>query len=104
MDVPIEEDYFSWLLAKVVLPRSPHTDNYYGLLLVLHTVEFVWAIPGDQNRAEDGLELRLDFRVKVFESLPAMADHRRAKGAKGFLADFDRSRNVQFDVAHVRSF
>jgi hypothetical protein len=46
------------------------------------------------------LELRLDFRVKVFETLPAMADHRRAKRLESFLADFDRSRNVQFDVWH----
>jgi hypothetical protein len=29
-----------------------------------------------------------------------MADHRRAKRAEGFFADFDRSRNVQFDVCH----
>jgi hypothetical protein len=46
------------------------------------------------------LELRLDFRVKVFETLAAMADHRRAKRLEGFLADLDRTRNVQFNVCH----
>jgi hypothetical protein len=46
------------------------------------------------------LELRLDFRVKVFETLAAMADHRRAKRLESFFADFNRSRNVQFDVWH----
>jgi hypothetical protein len=40
------------------------------------------------------LELRLDFRVKVFETLAAMADHGRAESLESFLADFDRSRNV----------
>jgi hypothetical protein len=44
--------------------------------------------------------LRLNFRVKVFETLSAMADHWRAKRLEGFLADFDRSGNVQFDMWH----
>jgi hypothetical protein len=48
------------------------------------------------------LKLRLDFRIKIFEPLPAMADHRRTKRAKRFLADFDRARNVQFYMCHKR--
>jgi hypothetical protein len=46
------------------------------------------------------LQLRLDFGVKVFEPLTAMADHGRTKRLKRLGADFDRSRNVQFDVRH----
>jgi hypothetical protein len=45
-------------------------------------------------RVKQLLELRLDFRVKVFEPLPAMADHGRAKRLESFLADFDRTGNV----------
>ena len=45
-------------------------------------------------RGEQLLKLRLNFGVKVFEALAAMADHRRAKGIEDFLADFDRSRNM----------
>ena len=48
---------------------------------------------------EQLLQLRLDFGVKVFESLPAVADHGRAKRAKGFLAYLDRPGDVQLDVS-----
>lgn len=58
MNEPIEELYFKWLCAKV-MPQ--HSDNYNGLLTVLHRTEFVWVVPGDDNRAADGIELRLDF-------------------------------------------
>src|SRR5439155_22221530 len=51
-------------------------------------------------RAKKRLQLRLDFRVEVFEALPTMADHRRTKRAESLLADFDRPRNVQFHVSH----
>jgi hypothetical protein len=51
-------------------------------------------------RVKKLLELRLDFRVEVFEALAAMADHRRAKRLEGFLTDFDGSGDVQFDVCH----
>src|ERR1019366_9043691 len=51
-------------------------------------------------RAKQLLELGLNLRVEVFEALPAMADHRRAESAEGLLANFYRSRNVQFNVSH----
>jgi hypothetical protein len=46
------------------------------------------------------LKLRLDFRVEVFETLAAMADHRRAERLEGFFADLDGTGDVQFDVCH----
>ena len=49
---------------------------------------------------KEPLQLRLDFPIKVFELLPAMADHRRTKGPERFLAHLDRSGNVQFDARH----
>lgn len=61
MSEPIEESYFNWLRAKVL---SPTNMQYQDLLRELHRTEFVWLIPGDRNRAEDGLELRLDFGVE----------------------------------------
>lgn len=62
MNEPIEELYFKWLCAKVM---PPHSDNYNGLLTVLHRTEFVWVVPGDDNRAADGLELRLNFLAET---------------------------------------
>lgn len=55
MNEPIEEEYFNWLCAKVI---SPHSNNYYDLMKILYKTEFVWFIPGDRNRKEDGIELR----------------------------------------------
>jgi hypothetical protein len=58
MDEPIEEAYFNWLCAKVL---SPYINNYHDLMRILHRTEFVWFVPGDRNRKEDGVELREHF-------------------------------------------
>lgn len=60
--VEIENEYFYWLCAKVLDTR---VNNYYDLLRIMHTTEFVWLILGDKNRAADGLELRQDFSLEV---------------------------------------
>ena len=58
MTEPIEESYFNWLCAKVL---SNSSNMYRDLLHILHSTEFVWVVPIDENRLEDGLELRIDF-------------------------------------------
>jgi hypothetical protein len=58
VDEPIEELYFNWLCAKVL---DFNVRIYFDLMHILHTTEFVWLVPEDQNRAEDGLELRTYF-------------------------------------------
>lgn len=58
MDEPIEERYFNWLCAKVLEPR---VRIYYDLMRILYTTEFIELVPEDQNRAEDGVELRTYF-------------------------------------------
>ena len=58
MDEPIEESYFNWLCAKVLSVEVP---IYFELMRILYRTEFVWVLERDQNRAEDGLELREDF-------------------------------------------
>lgn len=62
MDEPIEDLYFNWLYTKVVTVSFPTpTLSYLTLMRDLHSTEFVWLIPGDDNRVEDGLELRKEF-------------------------------------------
>lgn len=34
---------------------------YLDLLKILYSTEFVWVVPNDRNRVEDGLELRTDY-------------------------------------------
>lgn len=55
----VEAVYFNWLCAKV---QSPDVrSNYRQLLELLYRTEFVWVNLYDENRAMDGVELRLDF-------------------------------------------
>jgi hypothetical protein len=59
---PIEDVYFNWLYSKVASVDIPTpSSTHWKLLKELHSFEFVWLIPGDDNRAEDGLDLRREF-------------------------------------------
>lgn len=58
MREPLENEYFNWLCAKVT---EGYGNTYIGLFRILYTTPFVWFVPGDKNRAEDGCELRMDF-------------------------------------------
>lgn len=59
---PIESSYFKWLCAKVMKSgaRTP-SQTYWKLLQLLHNTEFVWVEAMDENRAEDGKDLRHEF-------------------------------------------
>lgn len=62
MEESIEEVYFNWLYSKVASVEFPTPSlTYYTLFRDLHSKEFVWLVPGDDNRAEDGLDLRIEF-------------------------------------------
>lgn len=62
MDEPIEEVYFHWLYYKVASVDVPTPSlTYWNLIRELHSYEFVWLLPGDDNRAEDGLDIRKEF-------------------------------------------
>jgi hypothetical protein len=61
MSGPLEDLYLNWLCAKVVNMKDLPDPTYWKLLKKLHHTEFVWLISGDDNRAEDGKELRLEF-------------------------------------------
>lgn len=57
----LDEDYLVWLESQVqIRPRNRRT-TYRQLLMTLYCTEFVWFVPNDDNRAEDGLDLRIEF-------------------------------------------
>jgi hypothetical protein len=62
MQEPLEEAYFRWLYGQVanVKLKNP-SRTYWSLLKQFHTREFVWIIPNDDNRLEDGRYLRYEF-------------------------------------------
>ena len=63
---PIESAYFNWLCAKVTRPsaRTP-SQTYWKLLRELQNTEFVWVVEMDENRAEDGKDLRHEFVIEA---------------------------------------
>jgi hypothetical protein len=54
----IEHDYFQWLISQVHIGNS---NSYNGLFQRMHELEFVWFVPNDDNRVQDGLDLRAEF-------------------------------------------
>jgi hypothetical protein len=59
---PVEEVYFTWLCDRIdVNFGKPTTKTYNDLLGILHSKEFVWVVPNDDNRLEDAMDLRYAF-------------------------------------------
>ena len=76
VDEPIEEVYFNWLYSKVASVAVPTpSTSYWTLLRDLHATEFVWLLSGDDNRAEDGLDIRKEFLIESrLDQEPAWLD------------------------------
>lgn len=66
----LDDRYLDWLYGQVVevKPREPFR-TYWTLLTQLYRIEFTWFVPNDDNRAEDGLELRREW-VAEFDVHP----------------------------------
>lgn len=54
----LDELYFRWLCAVAGTNRR---KTYWNLFSQLHHKEFVWLVPNDDNRLEDGRDLREEF-------------------------------------------
>ena len=59
---PLDERYFEWLY-KQALPQEERDFHHNGwdLLKLMYCTEFVWIVDRDDNRAEYGKTLLLDF-------------------------------------------
>jgi len=59
---PLDESYFEWLYNQVA---DPHIEDpsltYWNILRRLYGREFVWTVPHDENRSEEGKQLRNEF-------------------------------------------
>jgi hypothetical protein len=51
--------YFEWLYSLIAFPENGKT--YFGLLAIMQTKEFVWVVGNDDNRIQDGRDLRYLF-------------------------------------------
>lgn len=73
MSAQLDESYFKWLYKQVADPNLPDGPlTYWRLLKMLFEKEFVWVVPFDENRIEDGKALRLRFLED--EGLPVDVD------------------------------
>lgn len=57
-----DDAYLRWLYGQVAQVRLKNPSRtYWSLLRCLYTTPFTWFVPNDDNRAEDGRELRYEF-------------------------------------------
>lgn len=57
----INNEYFEWLYDIVCHNRYSDRISYRKLLMLLHNIEFIFTLPMDENRANDGEKLRDRF-------------------------------------------
>lgn len=62
MSGTLDDQYLEWLYGQVspVILKNP-SRTYWALLRQLYNKEFVWFVPNDDNRLEDGRDLRHEF-------------------------------------------
>lgn len=62
MNEPLDELYLGWLYSQInsVKITNP-ARTYWSLFRQLFKKPFIWLIPNDDNRVEDGRDLRLEF-------------------------------------------
>lgn len=60
----LDDLYLDWLYNQVLV-KAQRGASYWKLLRQLHQIEFRWFVPNDGNRAEDGLDLRKEWRDQV---------------------------------------
>lgn len=62
MESLLDEQYLTWLYSKVANVKTrARAKTYWSLLKQLYSKEFVWFVPNDDNRVQDGKDLRLEF-------------------------------------------
>lgn len=62
MNEPLDELYLTWLYSQTgSVKLKSKSRTYWSLLRRLYCKVFVWIIPNDDNRVEDGKDLRYEF-------------------------------------------
>lgn len=71
----IRKEYFTWLSNLVCGKRYSEQVSFERLLIHLHHTNFIYIIPKDKNRAEDGASLRYRFALEHgFDDAPNCLD------------------------------
>lgn len=75
------KEYFKWLCDHIRTPNNGRT--YYGMLEIMYQKEFVWVVGNDENRIEDGRDLRLFYLDSLHRE--NRGDHRSLRDPVSFL-------------------
>ena len=60
----LDDQYLTWLYSQVAVVKTRKSSRtFWNLLRQLFCTEFAWFVPNDDNRAEDGRELRCEWTV-----------------------------------------
>lgn len=69
----INSEYFEWMYDLVCHDRYSDEITYRKLLMCLHSIEFIFVLPMDENRAVDGVSLR--YRFALWQDQEELADY-----------------------------
>lgn len=69
----INNEYFEWMCDLVCHDRYAEDISYRKLLACLHSTEFIFVLPMDENRAVDGVSLR--YRFAQWQEQEGLADY-----------------------------
>ena len=62
MSVLLDEEYLVWLYSQIgSVKLRNRLKSHWSLARQLFKTEFVWFVPNDDNRIEDGRDLRYEF-------------------------------------------
>ena len=69
----IKNEYFEWMYDLVCNDMYAEDISYRKLLMHLHSTEFIFVLPMDENRAVDGVSLR--YRFALWQDQEELAEY-----------------------------
>lgn len=71
MSAELDNAYLPWLYGQIGEVKNYNSSSsYWKLLRQLYSTEFIWFVPNDDNRAEDGKCLRLEWAEETGQAHP----------------------------------
>jgi len=92
-DSVIRHEYLEWLVLQV---GNEKINDIHQLCAHMHNYEFVWFVANDDNRIQDGLDLRVEFLYEKYD--PTMLHVLRMKHCSVLEVLVALSRRVEFQM------
>lgn len=86
---PCRSQYFGWLCEQIWINYGRSGKTFWEMLTCLYHKQFVWVVANDDNRIEDGRDLRLEFLHEIGED-PTPMDRREACSVLELLVGLSR--------------